>query len=187
MSTEIRLAADAVSGPFYELYLLSMKRLGVPPHPKRFFDGLVAGLGDRITAAWVWLGDELAAVLLGVRTGLRLQIHITASSPERWNIRPNDLAHWDLIEWAWQQGMTCFDFGSARYSGQVQFKKKWGVTFHPYAYYLLGSPDSPATAAIRSPSSSSKRMQAMAGLWRRTMPLPLTPLFGAPIRRYLTK
>jgi GNAT acetyltransferase-like protein len=89
-----------VADPFYALYLVSMKRLGVPPHPRRFFDDLAAGLGDGLVASWIMHEQQTAAVLLGAICGARLQIYITASSPKMLIWRPNDLAHWELIAWA---------------------------------------------------------------------------------------
>jgi Acetyltransferase (GNAT) domain len=81
--------------------------------------------------------QQTAAVLLGAICGVRLQIYITASSPKALIWRPNDLAHWELIAWAASQGLRWFDFGSARYDGQIQFKKKWGAA---RLFLLLGRP-----------------------------------------------
>jgi hypothetical protein len=65
LTAEVRRNAAAVEDPFYDLYLISMKRLGVPPHPQSFFVKLSAGLGDRLVAGWVTSKAEPVAVLLG--------------------------------------------------------------------------------------------------------------------------
>lgn len=187
LGADIRRGAAAVDDPFYKLYLVSMKRLGVPPHPAQFFAQLAAALGDRVVAAWVMSQGETAAVLLGCVVGQRIQIWTTASNPRFWSMRPNDLAHWELIKWAYSQGFRIFDFGSARYPGQIQFKKKWGVGLHEYCYYLIGAGNSDSTLKIQTVESSSRTMTALASLWRRFMPLPLTAMLGPPIRKYLTK
>ena len=184
---EVRRAEAAVADPFYGLYLISMKRLGVPPHSRRFFEELAAGFGRDLVAAWVMQGSETAAILLGVVTGHRLQIYITASAPQFWSSRPNDLAHWELISWAAQNGLRLFDFGSARYAGQIQFKKKWGVALYDYSYYLVGAPGSPATTRIQSVETDSRLMQGMAKIWSVAVPLRLTSWLGPPIRKQLTK
>ena len=100
-------------------------------------------------------------------------------------MRPNDLAHWELMNWAFAAGLRIFDFGSARYSCQVQFKK-WGVSLYEYCYYLIGPPNSSSTLKIQTVQSSSKAMTVMAALWRRFMPLAWTAVLGPPIRKYLT-
>jgi len=56
--------ARAVDDPFYRLYLVSMKRLGVPPHPSGFFTQLAAGLSDQLVAAWVTCQTQTAVILL---------------------------------------------------------------------------------------------------------------------------
>lgn len=187
LQSAVRRGKTSVADPFYSLYLASMKRLGVPPHPRHFFDELAAGLGDSLVASWVTHEQQTVAVLLGAICGARLQVYITTSSPKMLSLRPNDLAHWQLIAWAAAQDLRWFDFGSARYEGQIQFKKKWGVEMHEYGYYLIGAPNTSATTKIHTVQTSSTPIQIMAKLWRRLVPLRLTPLLGARIRRYLTK
>jgi hypothetical protein len=169
------------------MYLVSMKRLGVPPQPERFFSGLARGVGHRLVAAWVRKGAEPVAVLLGVVSGGRLQVYVTASDPRWWEARPNDLAHWELIKWAYAAGCRIFDFGSARYPGQIQFKKKWGVQLQDYSVYVINSAAATSTPTIPTVNSSSRAMTLMADLWRRSVPLPVTRVLGPPIRKYLTK
>lgn len=187
LTAEVRRGAPAVAETFYHLYLTSMKRLGVPPHSWRFFTELAAGIGDRLVASWVLAGEQPAAILLGATTGRRIHIFVIASDPRAWPKRPSDLAHWELIEWACKQGLEVFDFGSARYSGQVQFKKKWGIELHDYGFYLIGSPETTDKLQIETVRTSSRTMSAMAALWRWAVPLALTRVIGPPIRKYLTK
>ena len=187
LTFDVRQAAEAVSDPFFHLYLVSMKRLGVPPHPRSFFANLAAGFGERLVACWVRKDQQVASVLLGLISGGRLQIYIIASAPEFWKQRPNDLAHWGLMGWAVDRGLRVFDWGSARYPGQIQFKKKWGAEFREYSYYLLALPGSPAAGKIQTVETGSKLMETAAEVWKRVMPLGLTPVVGKRLRRYLTK
>ena len=187
LEVDILRGQQVVDGPFYDLYLGSMKRLGVPPHPRRFFAELAAGFSDELLGSCARKGDDILAILLGVQSGQRVQIYITASTEQHWKLHPNDLSHAELIRWCFANGVRWFDFGSARYSGQIQFKKKWGAAFHDYCYYLVGDPESKAATEIASVNSSSRSMVAAADLWRRLMPIGLTPVLGTPIRRYLTK
>jgi CelD/BcsL family acetyltransferase involved in cellulose biosynthesis len=185
LSAQVRRGSAAIEDPFYQLYLVSMKRLGVPPHSLRFFTELVSALGERVVAASVSLKSETVAVLLGAVVGSRVQIYVTASSPLGWHLRPNDLAHWELITWACREGLRTFDFGSARYPGQIHFKRKWGCEFHPYSYYLMG--DAADTVRIHTVDSSSTLMRWSANVWRWTVPIAVTRILGPPLRKYLTK
>jgi CelD/BcsL family acetyltransferase involved in cellulose biosynthesis len=187
LTAEVRRGTNAVRDPFYRLYLVSMKRLGVPPHSRQFFENLAQGIGERLVAAWVLGQTGPAAILLGATTGRRIHIFIIASDPAARSMRPSDLAHWELISWACQEGLKVFDFGSARYAGQIQFKKKWGVSLHDYAFYLIAPSEARSGSKIETVRTSSRSMAAMSTLWRWLMPLPLTRIVGPPIRKYLTK
>jgi hypothetical protein len=187
LRAEIRWGTKAVEEPFYELYLKSMKRLGVPPHSKRFFKALAEGLGNRIVAAWVALKMTQVAILIGAVSGKRLHIFVTASDTSAWRMRPNDLAHWKLIEWAASSGLKTFDFGSARYPGQIQFKKKWGVTLREYSCYSIGAPGSTALTKIQSVRTDSRSMATLSQAWRAAVPIGVSRVLGPPVRKYLTK
>ena len=187
LRTEVRRGRSAVSEPFFDLHAESMKRLGVPPHARRFFNELGVGLGDKLVAAWVFRGDEVLSVLLGAISGQRLQIFITGSVSHSWADRPNDLAHWELISWAAKNGLHTFDFGSARYAGQVQFKRKWGVELRPYAYFVIGKPGSREMQTVSTMQTSSRAVTTVSKLWERFMPLGVARVVGPHIRRYLTK
>jgi hypothetical protein len=187
LTFEVRWGSAAVADPFFHLYLVSMKRLGVPPHPRSFVENLAAGFGERLVACWVRRDEQVASVLVGLITGTRLQIYIIASAPEFWKERPNDLAHWGLMTWAVKQKLQVFDWGSARYPGQIQFKKKWGAQFKDYSYYVLAPANSAVSKRIQTVETNSKLMETAATLWRSGVPLPLTVILGRSIRRYLTK
>jgi hypothetical protein len=187
LTTEIRYGTRAVEEPFYELYLKSMKRLGVPPHSKRFFATLARSFGNRLVAAWVALRTTQVSILVGAISGTRLHIFVIASDAKAWRMRPNDLAHWNLIEWAASSGLTTFDFGSARYAGQIQFKKKWGVSLREYSCYSIAPPGSTALTRIQSVKTNSRSMAALSQAWRAAVPVRLSGVFGPPVRKYLTK
>jgi CelD/BcsL family acetyltransferase involved in cellulose biosynthesis len=187
LTAHVRSGLPAIEGPFYHLYLASMKRLGVPPHSPIFFAELAKRLGDRFVAAWVMMNKaDPVAILLGAVTGRRIHIFITASDSRAWPARPNDLAHWELIQWAASVGLHTFDFGSARYSSQIQFKKKWGASLYDYCYYSIG-PSAAARSSVKVARTSSPLFVVMSHLWKWIMPNNLAQVLGPPIRRYLTK
>ena len=187
LSSEIRRGDACVEPPFYDLYLDSMKRLGVPPHAKKFFVAQARIWGDRLVSCWIKQGDQTAAILLGVVTGQRIQIYITVSLPTFYSGRPNDLAHWELIRWAAHSKLRLFDFGSARYEGQIQFKKKWGVTLFDYYHYVLRNPGASRQVSSQVVDTSSTFMTTAAKIWKAAVPLRFTQILGPPIRKYLTK
>jgi hypothetical protein len=187
LQVEIKRGAAAVENEFFCLYFSSMKRLGVPPHARQFFLSLADGLKERLVASWVRRGKETVAVLLGGISGCRVHIFTIVSEPRAWSYRPNDLAHWELIRWAHGAGLQIFDFGSARYTGQIQFKKKWGASLNEYCQHWIGATKYADSLRVEAMQSSSRLMQVASYVWRRAVPLALTRKLGPAVRKYMTR
>jgi len=175
---------ETISQKFYPLYLLSMKRLGTPPYPKRFFLNYLRYLTDNMKLFLVGDGDLTIATLLGFVVGKRVHIISTASDPEHWDRRPNDLAHWAFIEWASDNGYKIFDFAIVRYEGQHRYKKKWGVQLFDYSYYYLFS-ENTKTKDVTPIDPSRLYIRLFSWLLRNCVPLGLTEPLGSPIRQWL--
>ena len=130
-------------------------------------------------------GDLTIAVLLGFAMSNRVHIIHTASDPEHWDKRPNDLAHWAFIEWACNEGYEIFDFAIVRYEGQRRYKEKWGAQLFDYSYYYL-FPNETEERDVRPIDPTSRRsIRSFSWLWKHCIPLRLTEPLGLPIRRRL--
>jgi lipid II:glycine glycyltransferase (peptidoglycan interpeptide bridge formation enzyme) len=176
---------ETITQKFYPLYLLSMKRLGTPPHPKKLFLNYLRYLADNMKLFLVDDGDLTVATLLGFVVGKRVHIIHTASDPDYWDKRPNDLAHWAFIEWACNEGYEIFDFAIIRYEGQQRYKEKWGVQLFDYSYYYLFSENAKKKDVTPIDPSSRRGIRLFSWLWRNCVPLGLTEPLGSPIRRRL--
>jgi hypothetical protein len=187
LTAEIRIGANALAKSFEPMYLDSVKRLGVPPHSLRFLPEMAAQFGEQFVASWVRYREQDIAVLLGIISNQRIHAYITASDPNFWQLRPNDLAHWEMMNWAYANGIKLFDFGSARYEGQIHYKKKWGSKFFDYGYMLLAAQGSPLLREIKTVKTDSGAMKLASDIWTRLVPIPLTKVLGPPLRKYLTK
>jgi len=176
---------SAISGPFFSLYLKSMKRLGAPPHTLQYYRGCYQAFQTRMKIFWATMDSVKIAGLLGFECGNRVSIINIVSEPSLWHLRPNDFVHWEFIRYAAQNGYSCFDFGSVRYDGQERFKKKWGCTFVPNRHYFLVT-DKQSTV-VRTFDSSSSSMTQLSNLWSSWMPGPLATRLGPTIRRQLAR
>lgn len=175
---------DTLRDVFYPMFLASMHRLGVPPHGLRYFVELKARFGDDVRVLWAERDGRPLAGLFGVRTGPRVQVTVTVSTPEGWEDRPNDLAHWAFIKWACEIGARWFDFGSVRYEGQHHYKSKWAATFVPAAHWVA-----PLATHVKRATfdSSSGAMARASAVWKRTVPLGITAWLGPIVRRQLLR
>jgi len=169
---------------FFPLYLLSMKRLGVPPHSIEYYLQLFRVFGDKMIIFWAKHESQTVAGLLGFSCGSRVSIINTISDPRGWHLRPNDLLHWEFIKWAAVSGYDTFDFGSVRYQGQLDFKRKWGCELLEHKYYSIKADQSARSVTL---DSSSDNMHTMSNLWSRYVPISFGKYLGPIIRKQLVR
>lgn len=177
---------DSVRREFYPLYLDSMKRLGSPPFSLKYFTAKMSYFKDaaKLFVVRTSCGRCIAA-LMGFAFGSRMFIEFSVNCGEMLDVRPNDLAHWKCIEWACDNGYRYFDFGTIRYSGQKQFKEKWGIkiadnynayVFHPHRkkrhFYA---------------ESNNTDLRLMSRLWSLCMPAFIARRVGQTLHRQLFK
>jgi CelD/BcsL family acetyltransferase involved in cellulose biosynthesis len=164
---------------FYPLHLRSLRRLGSPPHPLAYFLSLQQNLKEHLRLFTAWMGQRPVAALLGWVVGDSVQITDIASDERFFPYRANDFLHFEFIEWAIARGCRRFDFGPVRYAGQRQYKKKWGVELHEYAYYYV-----PFRKPKRPLSDQSRLARTASALWR-FLPAGAAAKFGRCLRREL--
>jgi serine/alanine adding enzyme len=184
VTVEERSDPDTLRRDFYPFYLNSMKRLGAPPHSAAYYLECQKAFGPRMRIFWAIHEGKPIAGLLGFTCGARVNIINIVSDSRSWNVRPNDLIHWEYIQWAYQQGCRYFDFGSVRYEGQLHYKKKWGCIISDHAYYFVNAKEAAPVATF---NSSSSTMKTFSELWSKYMPRPGELLLGPFLRKNLIR
>ena len=172
---------------FFPLYLKSMKRLGVPPHKFAYYGRSLVEFGPRMMLAMARAADGTPiAGLLGFACGARVNIINTVSDPDHWNLKANDLLHWEAIKRTAEAGHRLFDFGSVRYEGQSTYKKKWGTLLADHHNFLLASTERRGNRQVVI-NSSSDSMKKMSRLWSAYMPDRIGQHLGPMIRGQLAR
>ncbi len=175
---------QTITTHFYPLYVRSMQRLGSPPHSLEFFLECSRALKNKMRIFWAWHEDKPIAGLLGFSCGRRVSIINIVSDERYWDLRPNDLVHWEYIKWACENGYRYFDFGSVRYDGQAQFKEKWGCLLRDSGYYFLTTKSG---AKFESFDSSSGAMTLASKVWAKYVPRPVAKAIGPVLRKHLLR
>lgn len=133
---------------FYNLHLLTRKKLGVPIQPKKYFyhlwnEIINKGMGYVVS---VKLNDKMisSGVFIGINKILTYKF--SASHPDYLKYRPNNLMLWTAIQEAKKRGFEIFDFGRTdlETEGLRKFKLGWGTIEEPlyYSYYPKAPDDS---------------------------------------------
>lgn len=176
---------EAIKNHFYPLYLKSMKRLGTPPHSLSYFLNKQKYLANNLKLFIITKNNTPIAALLGFTSGKNIHITKNPSDQNLWNLRPNDLAHWEFIKWGCENEYETFDFGPVRYESQKRYKEKWGAKIQDnYIFYLFPENTQPKLPNLKTHSPGLKLLSL---LWKHLIPLSITPYLGPIIRKRLGK
>ncbi len=166
---------------FYDLYARSLRRLGTPVFPRRYFQILVEEFAAECALLTVWRDGVPGAGVLAFSFEGRVLPYYAGSRRDVIRHAVNDFMYWELMRWARRRGCRVFDFGRSKQgSGSYEYKRLWGFTPEPLPYRVHLR----AGATLPSESIDSPGMQLLRHAWRR-LPLRLTKLVGPLfIRRY---
>lgn len=122
---------------FYGLYAGTMKRLGSPPQPMRFFTAMKEFLGKEACIRMAYIGKEPLAGAVFLKGKGRIHYYYSCSSLSQRNLRASDFLLWDSIS-GFRKGFREFDFGRTRPgSGVYHYKKGWGGREERMPYYYV--------------------------------------------------
>jgi FemAB-related protein (PEP-CTERM system-associated) len=164
----------------WQLYARSMRRLGSPNYPRRFFEGLLAAEPDRCICQLVRDAERPVAGLL---TFLHRQTVMPyfAGIDERREIY--GLSHYlyaESMRWGVDHGFAQYDFGRSRIdnAGAYDFKRLCGFEPRPLEYqtYVVAGRRAPDLAA------SSPRWAIARRMWQH-LPLAVARPLGSWLAR----
>lgn len=167
--------------PFYRIYSESVRNLGSPVFPKRFFEALADEFhSDTEISMVVSSGREIATVLSFYFRDEVLPYYGGSLASAR-SVKGNDFMYWDLMSRAAARGVRLFDYGRSKVgTGSFDFKKNWGFVPEPlfYEYHLVRSRGIPD----HNPNNPNYRW--MIAAWKR-LPLPIANAMGPFLARNL--
>lgn len=166
---------------FFRVYSESVRNLGTPVFPLRFFFALYEEFSTDTELSLVMdAGRDIAGVLSFYFRDEVLPYY-GGSRPEARDLKGNDFMYWDLMARAAARGVRVFDFGRSRVgTGAYAFKRNWGFEPIPlhYQYHLVKARDLPE----HNPSNPKYRFFISA--WKR-LPLPVANALGPLLSRHL--
>jgi hypothetical protein len=126
---------------FYALHLETRRRLGTPVQPFRFFRLLWEKLIDRHFGFVVsgYKDSQMLASSIFLHWNKTLTYKFSASRPEFWELRPNNLILWHAIKWGCENGYRIFDWGKTdpENEGLRAFKRGWASEEKIMHYSIL--------------------------------------------------
>lgn len=168
---------------FYTVYAESLRNLGTPVLPLRYFEELQRVFGpdcEVATVASTRDGPAVAAVMSFYFRDEVLPYYGGGGRLAR-EYHAYDFMYWELLVHALGKGARTFDFGRSRQgTGSYRFKTHWGFEPKPlhYQYDLVNS------RSLPNVTPDNPRYHALIRLWQR-LPVPVTTAIGPFLARNL--
>lgn len=126
---------------FYDLFVLTRRRHGTFPPPKRWFRNLVEELGDAVRIGIATRKGTPTAAMLTLEHRDTLVYKYGASDLKFNRYGGVQLLMWRAIERAKRNGLNVFDLGRTDKGniGLMTFKSRWGAKSEELVYYRLES------------------------------------------------
>jgi len=169
---------------FYKLYLITRKRVHLPPQPFIFFQKLwdIFSHVNMITLLLAQLDGQSIAGLMLFKHGNRISAEIAASDDHYKGISPNHFLFWAAIQLAHEEGRKVFDFGrtSPKNATLMHFKSHWGAKISDLTeYYYYEKQNN------KSDDNEDKLSHSAIRIISTLLPMNLYQLFGNFCYRHL--
>lgn len=166
----------------HRVYAESVRNLGSPVFPRRYFRALAAAFPDAHDVTTVLHEGAPVASVLNFHFREQVLPYYGGGTQAARGLAANDVMYWEVMRRAGsERGATLFDFGRSKAdTGAFAFKKNWG--FEPeelhYCYRLADG------ARIPENNPNNPKYKLMIAAWKR-MPVWLANIVGPPLVRGL--
>jgi CelD/BcsL family acetyltransferase involved in cellulose biosynthesis len=169
---------DGTIADFYPLYLETMRRLGSPQFPERFFTVLADVLGESVAVVLAERNGEPIAGVFLFEWGDTTMVWAPASKRAHWEHRPNHLLYAEAIKRACDAGRSVVDFGRSRRGSSVHgFKAQFGGFDYPLMSFVT-----PPHRATRASLDGYGRLSTITP---RLAPLITHPTVGPKLKGFI--
>jgi hypothetical protein len=127
---------------FYQLLVQTRRRHGLPPPPLKWFDNLIAALGDQLLIRVASKDNRPVAAILTL-SFKRTTTYKYGCSDDRFSrLGGTPFLFWKTIQEAKDEGMTHLDLGRSEAGdvGLITFKDRLGARPSPLTYFRYPSP-----------------------------------------------
>jgi CelD/BcsL family acetyltransferase involved in cellulose biosynthesis len=113
---------------FIRLNLMTRRRHQIPPQPRKWFENLVALMGNALTIGVAYHGERPTAAIFTLTHKGTITYKYSCSDPEFHKSGGTSGLTWLCLKAAVQRGLLTFDFGRSAYEnkGLVEYKDRWG-------------------------------------------------------------
>jgi FemAB-related protein (PEP-CTERM system-associated) len=159
---------------FYPVFAETMRDLGTPVYPRRFFDAVLRASGSAARVHAVWQEGRPLGASVTVDHAGRTEVPWAAALRAYRHLCPNMLLYWHMLQDTVARGVPVFDFGrSTPGEGTYHFKKQWKAQAVPLHWeYALTGRD-----ALPDQSPTNAKFHLAIEVWKR-LPLAVANRLG---------
>ena len=164
----------------FRIYAESVRNLGTPVFPRRWFRLLAEAFGDALDVVTILHEGEPVSAVLNFydERGEVLPYYGGGTALSR-PVAAHDFMYWEVMRRAVARGCTGFDFGRSKQgTGSFSFKKNWGFAPAPLRHRFHLAPG----ASIPDHNPLNPKYALFIKAWKR-LPLPVANLVGPHIVR----
>lgn len=166
----------------HQVYAESVRNLGTPVFPAKYFENLKQEFGDLCELMTVESNNSPVSAVMSFYYKNEVLPYYGGGLNEARQLKSNDLMYYALMcHAATNQQCNSFDFGRSKNdSGAFKYKKHWGMTPQPlyYQYYLVKATELPNL----SPNNPKYKM--FIKMWQK-LPLWASRMLGPLLSKYL--
>ncbi|HNJ07446.1 FemAB family XrtA/PEP-CTERM system-associated protein [Plasticicumulans sp.] len=162
-------------------YSESVRNLGTPVLPKRYFQVLREVFGSDCEVLTIRQGETLVASVLSFYFRDEVLPYYGGGTAQAREVKGNDFMYWDLLRRSCARGLRLFDYGRSKNgTGSYSFKKNWGFEPEPlyYEFHLVRATQLPDINPL------NPKYRLFIAAWQR-LPLWLSRRLGPWLARSL--
>jgi FemAB-related protein (PEP-CTERM system-associated) len=166
---------------FYTAYSESVRNLGTPVFPKKYFKILKQVFGESCEILTVELEGKLVGSVMNFYFKDEVLPYYGGGTDAARDLKGNDFMYWEVMRRAIEKGCRIFDFGRSKIdTGSYRFKKHWGFEPEPLFYEV----DLVKAQEIPEINPLNPKYQFFIAAWKR-LPLAVSQWVGPWLARDL--
>jgi FemAB-related protein (PEP-CTERM system-associated) len=166
---------------FFALYAESVRNLGTPVFPKRYFRALKEEFGEDCEVLIVRHDGKPVCGVMSFYFRDEVLPYYAGGTPAARGVGAYDFMYWRIIRAGGLRGVRIFDFGRSKLgTGAYSFKKNWGFAAQPIFHEYQLKPG----AAIPDINPLNPKYRLFIAAWKR-LPLPVANILGPLLARDL--
>ena len=155
-------------------YSESVRNLGTPVFPKKFFQILKAVFGENCEILSIEHEGNLIASVMSFYFKDEVLPYYGGGTDAARDLKGNDFMYWEVMRRAVEKGCRIFDYGRSKVdTGSYRFKKHWGFEPEPLFYEV----DLVKATQIPEINPLNPKYKFFIAAWKR-LPLPVSQAIG---------